>query len=183
MGCGLSSDCMISVYTGDRKNAGTDANVKVILHDQNGNFTEEIPLDNLFTNDHESGHADTFHVMRLPIDFGNVARVEFWRDNFGAAADWYVQKIIVNVRSRNSQHVFPVHRWIKADFHYIILELDTSLPQDDPEAQQRRVDLDEVRTRFEYTQKGPGVPVQVGLLGDSWWIDISMAFCFMKSGL
>lgn len=164
MGSGSSAECIIHVYTGDRKNAGTDANVQIKLHDERGMSTKNKKLDRFFKNDHERGHADKFFIKKLPAEFGNVERIEFWRDNAGAGSDWYVQKIVVEDCRSKHQHVFPVHRWIKADFHYVIRELDTSLPQDDIQLTQRSMEMTEVRQIYEYAQKVPGIPIQVGLI-------------------
>lgn len=120
-----------------------------------------MTLDLYFYNDFERGQADTYNFDQLPVDFQEPARIEFWRDSSGVASDWYVLKIVVIIPNRKRQYVFPVLRWIKADYRYVIHELDTSLPQDDPEKEQRRLLLRERRPMFEYSQKAPGVPMQV----------------------
>lgn len=156
-----SAKFSVCVFTGDRKYAGTDANVKIRLYDNQGQSTSDMTLDNFFHNDFERGHADTYTFDRLPVNFQDVARIEFWRDNSGVASDWYVLKIIVIFPHRKREYVFPVLRWIKAEYRYVIHELDTSLPQDDPEKEQRRLLLRERRPAYEYSQKAPGVPMQV----------------------
>ena len=59
---GPSSEYTIYIRTGDRKNAGTDANVRIVLHDEKGNASEEIVLDNFLRNDFERGALDQFDV-------------------------------------------------------------------------------------------------------------------------
>ena len=59
---GPPSEYSIYIRTGDRKNAGTDANVRIILHDDHGHSSEEITLDNFLRNDFERGALDQFEV-------------------------------------------------------------------------------------------------------------------------
>ena len=62
---GPSSEYTVYVRTGDRLNAGTDANVKIRLHDEKGNVSDDICLDNFFSNDFERGAFDQFDVSIL----------------------------------------------------------------------------------------------------------------------
>ena len=155
---------VVYVKTGDRKHAGTDANVKIKLHDVNGVHTDEMVLDNFFRNDFESGKLDVFPIDKLDNlkEFsGRIGKVEFWRDNAGLGADWYVDKIVVENRKTNEIYVFPVFRWIRPDFHYVIKHLDTSLPQFDHQKGQRQLEIKEKRRAYETGYKFPGAPAQV----------------------
>lgn len=51
---------IIHVTTGDRKRAGTDANIRMILYDEKGQATDTIKLGRAFRNDHERGSTCTF---------------------------------------------------------------------------------------------------------------------------
>ena len=52
----------ITVKTGDRFGAGTDANVEIVLFDENGKCSKSMALDNYFRDDFERGQEDTFPV-------------------------------------------------------------------------------------------------------------------------
>ena len=158
-----SAQYLIYVKTGDRKHAGTDANVKMRLHDTNGINTDDLVLDNFFRNDFESGRLDVFPIKKLDMkEFsGRIGKVEFWRDNSGLGADWYVDKIIVENRKTNEIYTFPVFRWIRPDYHYLIMHQDTSLPQCDAHQDQRALELKEKREVYQITTKFPGAPAQV----------------------
>lgn len=56
----------ISVKTGDRPKAGTDANVYIVLHG-NGQRSPETKLDAFFRNDFERGQLDVFRVCNIPV--------------------------------------------------------------------------------------------------------------------
>ena len=176
MGCCASnvgeSTFKIEVKTGDRLNSGTDANVKIILKDSNGIKTDELVLDKFFRNDFEKGNTDTFPVKTPSHYCSDVVEVEFWRDDAGLASDWYVDKITIENLKTHERYDFPVFRWIKANYHYIIRHLDTSLPQHDPHPEQRKMELSDKKRIYEIIQKIKGGPAQVGihvgLIGPSW---------------
>ncbi|XP_076468009.1 allene oxide synthase-lipoxygenase protein-like [Babylonia areolata] len=165
---GKNPHFVINVRTGDRKYAGTDANVHIVLHDDAGNRSDEIRLDNFLHDDFERGQEDRFEVGDRQVSslekHGRVDQVEFWRDDAGLGSGWFVEKITVENRRTNRLYVFPVFRWIRPFDHYFIRHLDTSLPQDDPHAQQREKELEEKRGTYTYTQKAPGLPAQIHTL-------------------
>lgn len=70
------------VVTGDRRGAGTDANVYVVLHDRQGRATLPILLNKVFSNDNERGSTTTMELKADCGIAGPVAKVEVWRDNF-----------------------------------------------------------------------------------------------------
>ncbi|XP_041360184.1 allene oxide synthase-lipoxygenase protein-like isoform X2 [Gigantopelta aegis] len=166
MGCCLSrpgSDYLIYIKTGDRKNAGTDANVFIILHDDQGRRSEKITLDNFLRNDFEKGRMDTFSVPRNKFSalIGQLTKIEVWRDDAGFGSDWYVERIMIENKVTNHIYVFPIFRWIKPDYHYMIKHLDTSLPQEDDNSEQRNMELVEKKSLYQFEQKIPGMPAQI----------------------
>ncbi|XP_041357698.1 allene oxide synthase-lipoxygenase protein-like [Gigantopelta aegis] len=165
MGCCMSgpkSEFLIYVRTGDKKNAGTDANVFIILHDDQGNTTGQITLDNFLRNDFERGRMDTFPVPRSKLSaLGKITKIEVWRDDVGFGSDWYVERIMVENKVTNYIFVFPIFRWIKPDYHYMIKHLDTSLPQEDDNSEQRKMELAEKKSLYQFEQKIPGMPAQI----------------------
>ena len=157
----MELDVFVYVRTGDRKGAGTDAHVKMIMFDDTGKASKEFPLACLFKNDFERGKTDTFRAPKLDPGFGATTKIEFWRDNSGMAADWFLDVIVVRDQRLNKHFYFPVKRWIKPDHHYIIHEMDTSLPQNDPLPEARKAELDEKKQLYQLKPKFPGLPSQV----------------------
>ncbi|CAN8006286.1 unnamed protein product, partial [Ixodes hexagonus] len=64
----------IFVVTGDRRGAGTDANVWLRLHDDRGHKSQVITLNHTFKNDHERGETSSFSVKPI-LNFGAVSKV------------------------------------------------------------------------------------------------------------
>lgn len=57
----------IYVTTGDQMNAGTDANVYVILYGERGQVSQEIRLSVLLRDNFERGRTDKFKVKYQPV--------------------------------------------------------------------------------------------------------------------
>lgn len=159
------NDCTIFVQTGDKKEASTDANVFIILHDEHGIASPQYNLDNFFWDDFKCGAIDEFKV-KLPQDFGTVSMIEFWRDNAGISANWYVEIIKVEQIQLKTTSIFPIFRWIEAQDvqnRYRIYELDTFLSQFDPNPEQREKEIKRKRQQYaiNYTEDMPDMPVLV----------------------
>ncbi|XP_035228513.1 allene oxide synthase-lipoxygenase protein-like [Stegodyphus dumicola] len=150
----------IHVTTGDRKRAGTDANIWMIIHDEKGHSTNTIKLNRTLKNDHERGATCTFFACSGQ-GFGLPSKVEFWRDSFGLGHSWFLERIIVEDKVHSTEHVFPVHRWIQPERHYIIREYDCCLPQEDEHQEQRRTELKYYRRIYQYEMHIEGGPVQI----------------------
>ncbi|XP_022288265.1 polyunsaturated fatty acid 5-lipoxygenase-like [Crassostrea virginica] len=155
-------DYTVIVKTGDRFLSGTDSTVRIVLHGDSGNSTQPRVLDNVFRDDFEQGAIDKFSIR--DEDVGDIAWVEVWRDDFGVAANWFVETIIVERKGKLFH--FPFLRWVKAHTNYRIQHLDTSLPQDDKFLEQRNALLEEKRKLYDFSVKGPGLPVQVKAIPD-----------------
>lgn len=157
-----SSTYTIAVKTGDRKEAGTDANVHIVLHGPDGQRTAPTRLDNLFRDDFERGRTDTFTVEDS-VDIRNISKIELWRDKMGLASEWFVDTIQVeNSASPEDTFVFPIYRWVKDTYRYSIAHLDTFLPGDDPNPHQRHMEIADKRSNYELAPKVEGMTAQVG---------------------
>lgn len=150
----------ITVKTGDRKKAGTDANIYITLIDSDGGSTFPTKLDNLFRDDFERGRTDKF-TIKDPVDIKKIERIELWRDNAGIGAEWFVDTIEIKNAHSETPYIFPLYRWIKADYKYKISHMDNFLPQEDPQKIQRKMELEDKKNVYTLTQKVPGCVAQV----------------------
>lgn len=150
----------ISVVTGDRKGAGTDANVWLRLHDANGRKSSVITLNHTFKNDHERGETSSFSVKPI-LNFGPVSKVEIWRDSFGFGHAWFVDRIEVQELFSGELYQFPFHRWVPADLHFFVSLYDCVLPHADAHQNQRRQELQRKRRIYRYKTWIPDGPTQV----------------------
>jgi len=153
------SSYKISVKTGDKKGAGTDANVYIILHGK-GTKTDSCNLDTFFKNDFEAGNIDDYSVTSA-INIPEVQRIELWRDNHDSSSNWYLEWIEVRNPSSQMTTIFPVMKWIKAGKHYFFNHIDTCLPQDEQFKEQRKMELITMQNQYQLEVKIPGLSAQV----------------------
>eukprot|EP00057_Strongylocentrotus_purpuratus_P032934 XP_789433.2 PREDICTED: arachidonate 5-lipoxygenase [Strongylocentrotus purpuratus] len=159
-GFSRTKDYNIHVKTGDRKGAGTDANVYIALHNDQGKRSRDIQLDCKFKNDFERGKVDTYPVSNLP-NFGRISMIELWRDDAGLNDDWYVDSVTVDHVRSKERYIFPLHRWVRDVMKLFINENDISLPQDDLKQEQRQFELLKKRSLYEFECKSEGLIPQI----------------------
>ncbi|XP_063413650.1 allene oxide synthase-lipoxygenase protein-like isoform X2 [Mytilus trossulus] len=154
----------ITVKTGDKKGAGTDANVYIILHGK-GIQTIKYTLDTFFKNDFERGNIDNYSVD-FDVNIPEVQRIELWRDAYGLFSNWYLDWIEVTNLATNITTIFPAMKWIKENQRYFFNHIDTCLPQDDPFKEERMFELQNMQRDYQIQVKVPGLPAQVKELPD-----------------
>lgn len=158
-----SKQLLIHVVTGDRKGAGTDANIWLVLHDEKDNKSSITKLNRRFRNDNERGSINTFTAF--PGDnFGKTCKIELWRDSFGIGDSWFLDMINVEDSETGEISHFPVHRWIKADHQYVISQYDCCLPQKAHSQHQRKQELKEKKHLYYCYQHIKDGPCQVKCL-------------------
>ncbi|XP_067141773.1 allene oxide synthase-lipoxygenase protein-like [Centruroides vittatus] len=153
----------VHVRTGDRKGAGTDSNVYLLIKDKIGNRSEEFKLDHWWRNDLERGTTDSFDI-NVDINFGIVNQIELHRDTSGIGDAWYLDIIIIEDKDRIA--TFPVHRWIHPYRKYCINEYDSVPPQFDSNKCQRFEELTSKRQIYQYTTHIKDGPAQIKTLPD-----------------
>ncbi|CAN9507150.1 unnamed protein product [Ophioblennius macclurei] len=104
---------LISVQTGHRKNAGTSANVTMMLIGSDGEsrtYNLSDPDKPLF----ERGSADMF-VLATPFPLGDIQSIRLQHDNAGGNPSWYINKVIIqDLQTRAVCHFF-CECWLSAD--------------------------------------------------------------------
>ena len=151
----------IAVKTGDKKGAGTDANVYIVLYGK-GIQTNKFTLDTFFKNDFERGNIDNYSVDS-EVNIPEVQRIELWRDAYGLFSNWYLDWIEVTNLTTNITSIFPAMKWIKENQRYFFNHIDTCLPQDDPFKQMRMLELQSIQRDYQIQVKVPGLPAQVSI--------------------
>ncbi|XP_063413651.1 allene oxide synthase-lipoxygenase protein-like [Mytilus trossulus] len=154
----------ITVKTGDKKGAGTDANVYIVIHGK-GIQTNKFTLDTFFKNDFERGNIDNYSV-NADVNIPEVQRIELWRDAYGLFSNWYLDWIEVTNLATNITTIFPAMKWIKENQRYFFNHIDTCLPQDDPFKEMRMLELQNIQKDYQIQVKIPGLPAQVKELPD-----------------
>ena len=99
----------ISVFTGDRRGAGTDANVFIELTGEDGKTSGRQKLDNS-QNNFERGKEDIFGIETVSL--GKLQKIDIGHDNSGFAAGWFLDKVGIQDLSSNQIYYFVCGRWL-----------------------------------------------------------------------
>ena len=159
--------CHVYVKTGKKKGSSSNANVFLVLYNRLRQMTRPFKLEKLLRENFRAGTTDRFKV-RLPANFGSVTMIEFWRDSSGFSPDWYVEKIQLEHADREEKTIFPVFRWIEANFRYRLYTFDTFLPQSDPNKEQRLKEIEFRRQKY-VPKDVPGLPMMVSYIPRELW--------------
>jgi len=99
----------VTVLTGDRRGAGTDANVFITITGENGDSGKrnlENPGRNLF----ERNSKDEFGFDC--VDLGAIKKILIGHDGAGFGAGWFLDKVIVKSETLNKEYFFLCGRWL-----------------------------------------------------------------------
>ncbi|XP_073925632.1 lipoxygenase homology domain-containing protein 1 isoform X2 [Castor canadensis] len=106
-----STTFSVTVKTGDKRNAGTDANVFITLfgtQDDTGMTLLKSSKTN--SNKFERDSIEIFTVETL--DLGDLWKVRIGHDNTGKAPGWFVDWVEVDAPSLGKCMTFPCGRWL-----------------------------------------------------------------------
>nr|XP_058954727.1 allene oxide synthase-lipoxygenase protein-like [Pocillopora verrucosa]XP_058954728.1 allene oxide synthase-lipoxygenase protein-like [Pocillopora verrucosa] len=103
----------ISVFTGDRKHAGTNADVTLTITGSRGR-TRPLLMDKWLHDDFKAGQDDTY--ILAAEDVGDLLMIKLHNDQGGLYSDWFVEKIMITC-SQNPQKLyeFPCFRWVQSE--------------------------------------------------------------------
>ncbi|CAF1145472.1 unnamed protein product [Adineta ricciae] len=96
----------ILVKTGKAMNAGTDANVFLIIYGQNGR-TAVHQLNNRSKNDFERNTSSEFTIM--DIDIGGIRRIKIWHDNSNPNSAWFLDSVLIEKQYSTCQIISDVY--------------------------------------------------------------------------
>ncbi|CAF2908011.1 unnamed protein product [Rotaria sp. Silwood2] len=100
----------ITVYTGDKKNAGTDARVYIVMHGKNSS-SNKIYLSN---GKFEKKSVDKF-TINAPNDLSPLTALDIGHDNSGIGSGWYLDKVVVECPSTGIKQTFLCNNWLADD--------------------------------------------------------------------
>ncbi|KAM9632188.1 lipoxygenase homology domain-containing protein 1 isoform 3-T3 [Trichechus inunguis] len=106
-----STTFSVTIKTGDKKNAGTDANVFVTLFGTQDNTGMTLLKSSKTNSDKfERNSIEIFTVETL--DLGDLWKVRIGHDNTGKAPGWFVDWVEVDAPSLGKCMTFPCGRWL-----------------------------------------------------------------------
>ncbi|VDD79773.1 unnamed protein product [Mesocestoides corti] len=101
----------VSIETGNINNAGTTANVYIVLFGSQEGLTSGLQsLVKLSNETFTRGRKDVFFIACENL--GNVKRIRIEHDNSGSSPDWFIEKITVQDTSSGHSWIFPFQNWL-----------------------------------------------------------------------
>ncbi len=117
---------LLSSSLGNRRGAGTDANVYVTLYGENGD-TGPRRLE-AAKKPFQRGRTDIFSLEA--VDIGAIKRIKIGHDGDKPGAGWFVEKVIVKSEALAKEWYFLAGRWLAKDEDDGKIELEL-LPKDE----------------------------------------------------
>lgn len=99
----------VKVLTGDRRGAGTDANVFVVLYGEKGTSGRPKILQSSSSN-FERASTDVFGVECE--DLGTLTKIRVGHDGVGFGSGWFLDKVYVTHPISKQQSTFLCGRWL-----------------------------------------------------------------------
>eukprot|EP01048_Picozoa_sp_COSAG05_P003976 COSAG05_NODE_197_length_14521_cov_113.902995_1_plen_1885_part_00 len=100
----------ITTITGNRRGAGTSANVFVEIVGENGlGETGQLKLEASRSN-FDKGSTDEFVVSALSV--GTISKIRIGHDATGFGAGWFLDKVIIKDDASGQTLTFPAYKWL-----------------------------------------------------------------------
>ncbi|XP_053910565.1 lipoxygenase homology domain-containing protein 1 [Cuculus canorus] len=106
-----STTYTVKVKTGDKKNAGTDANVFITLYgSKDDTGIVSLKASKINKNKFERGKVDEFTVES--VDLGDLKKIKIGHDNKGNSNGWFLEWVEIDAPSLGQCLKFPCGRWL-----------------------------------------------------------------------
>ncbi|XP_063051831.1 lipoxygenase homology domain-containing protein 1 [Engraulis encrasicolus] len=107
----MSTTYTMRVKTGEKKHAGTDANVFAILYgEKDDTGLINLKACKLHKNKFEQGMIEEFTVEA--VDLGELRKLRIGHDNSGGSSGWFLDWVDINAPSQGQRIRFPCGRWL-----------------------------------------------------------------------
>lgn len=161
-----STTYRITVETGCKSRAGTDANISVSLTGTKGK-TGRIALSS-WRNDFEAGNKDVYIVKAMDVGAVLIIRLHNDKSRWIENPDWFVDRIVVTSSTQEKAFLFPCYRWIETDL--VIYQGEAFLPFEvQPEATRilRVLEIEERQKQYIWGRPPPGIVDLPGFINAS----------------
>eukprot|EP01121_Diplochlamys_sp_Union-15-3_P013545 TRINITY_DN4215_c0_g1_i1.p1 TRINITY_DN4215_c0_g1~~TRINITY_DN4215_c0_g1_i1.p1 ORF type:complete len:964 (-),score=265.67 TRINITY_DN4215_c0_g1_i1:44-2935(-) len=101
----------VTVLTGDRRGAGTDANVSITLYGEHGDSGSHKLENN--QNNFERNKTDVFSLDCVSL--GNLTKIRIGHDDSGIGSGWFLDKVIVFDGKSKQDFYFLCGKWLAKD--------------------------------------------------------------------
>uniref|UniRef100_A0A3Q2PVY7 Lipoxygenase homology PLAT domains 1 n=1 Tax=Fundulus heteroclitus TaxID=8078 RepID=A0A3Q2PVY7_FUNHE len=106
----MSTTYTLKIKTGEKKYAGTDANVFAILFGEKDDTLINLKACKNYKNKFEQGMINEFTVEA--VDLGDLEKLRIGHDNSGGSSGWFLDWVEVDAPSQGQRLRFPCGRWL-----------------------------------------------------------------------
>ncbi|XP_078585297.1 uncharacterized protein LOC144867284 isoform X2 [Branchiostoma floridae x Branchiostoma japonicum] len=103
----------VMLYTGPQSNAGTSAEVFLVLKGELGQSGPHM-LEDKTRITFKQGAVDTF-VVTSPVPLGPIYAIHIWHNNYGPYPSWYLDQVIVTDLQEADRHTFLCKSWLAVE--------------------------------------------------------------------
>lgn len=132
----------VTVVTGNRRGAGTDANVFIELVGEVQNLESGRTVLESSRSNFEKGKTDEFHIRSPSV--GEIKLIRVGHDGSGWFPSWFLSRVIVKEDLTNKSWVFVCNKWI-----------DSKPSEDNPKGLQMRELLPASKDDVDDADAGP----------------------------
>lgn len=119
----------VHVRTADEKGAGTDANVSICFHGENGDTgIRKLKKSSTHSDKFERGHVDSFIVEAVSL--GPLNKLRLMHDSWGLRPAWLCESVLIVDPSDNHEYLFPCGKWLAKDRGDKLTSRDLGLKND-----------------------------------------------------
>ena len=126
-----TTDYKITVFTGEAKDAGTDARVHLAACGTNGSFSLSNLNDPDDGDDFEAGDVNSI-VFTSNVDIGDITKITIGHDNSGKGPGWFLDGVKIRNMRTGKVWCFPVYRWLSKSDDDGKIERTVSVGKDMP---------------------------------------------------
>ncbi|CAH8592932.1 unnamed protein product [Heterobilharzia americana] len=109
----MESSYEVIVKTGDRKYAGTDSGVYIMMFGINGESREyHLSSSKTHLNKFEQNHEDIFNLTAMGL--GSLVKIRVRHTNTGVNSAWFLDYILIHesFQQKNMEYLFPCYQWL-----------------------------------------------------------------------
>jgi hypothetical protein len=110
----------VSVFTSNKKNAGTDAKVSMMIYGDRGKSDEIALSHDIDKHSHHNSDGGLFEsgmCDRFTVEAGEVGvpfKIRVWHDNKGSAPGWHLDRVEME-NHLGERYFFVCNRWLARD--------------------------------------------------------------------
>ena len=103
----------VTLFTGSRRNAGSTAEVSIIITGDNGDSEPRL-LQRTSSVSFKRTSQDSY-LVTTAYSLGSLQYIRIWHDNTGSDPSWFLSEVIIHDVETGEQYFFLCNSWLACD--------------------------------------------------------------------